>query len=411
MRPVVASVAGVDPGGGAGIHADKEAFHSLGLAGAGVVTLLTVQDDEGVHRLEPVEADLVRDQLECLDVSRLRAVKAGALATPDNVAVVRDFVQDRDVDLVVDPVLVAASGGQLGTEGIDKAFHDLFSQARVVTPNIPEARTLTGETLDDPAALAKALLEKGPDHVIVTGGHGATGADVLAGPEGTVEIPGPVVEGSVHGTGCVHSSLVAGLVARGASVADTARLARLRVARRVATGRVPRRAGPVVAGRDEAMRRAVFWVERLQERIVDLPESWFPEVGTNVAVHVDGCLATLRDRIRRGRGLAGAGPAEGGHVARLLAQARIHDPEVTCAVNLAPRGDLVSALEDRGEVVLVDRTGEPDRGTSMDWVIDRAVEVHGHVPDAVRDEGSRGKEAMVRVLGRSPGDLLGILDA
>lgn len=410
MPPHAISVAGVDPSGGAGIFADLQALDSLGIEGAGVVTLLTVQDDDGVHRLEPVEADLVQEELSCLDPSRLGAVKTGALATPANVGVVRDFVRDRDVELVVDPVLVAASGGDLGTEGIEKAYLDLFAEATVVTPNLPEARTLTGRDEAPPAELADALVGRGPDWVLVTGGHADDRTDVLADGDQVHRFPGPVVEGSSHGTGCVHSSLLAGLLARGATVPEAAALAKARVTRRIAEGRPPERKGPVLRDAPAPLRRAAFAVEAIQEHLVTLDPSWFPEVGTNVAVHVDGDTATLDQRIRAGRGVAGAGPAGEGHVARLLSQARSHDPAVTCAVNLAPRDDLLAEVADRGaDVVEVDRTEEPAEGTSMSWVIDRAHEAHGAVPDIVLDAGSQGKEAMARVLGRSVDGLLGLL--
>lgn len=410
MPPDALTIAGVDPSGGAGIFADRQALHSLGLEAAGVVTLLTSQDADGVHRLEPVAADLVEDQLDCLDLSDLGAVKTGALATPENVALVRDLAARLDAALVVDPVLVAASGGDLGVEGIEKALVDLLGEATVATPNIPEAKALTGSATDDPAELARAVHDLGVDAALVTGGHADPPTDVLVTDDGTTRFEGPRVEGSAHGTGCVHSSLVAGLLARGATVAEAAELAKIRVTRRIADGSPPPRQGPVVRD-DPAMARAVLGAERVLEAATRLPADRFPEVGTNVAVHVDGTTATLRARIRGGRGLAGAGPARDGHVARLLGQARTHDPAVRAAINLAPTPALVDRLADRGlAVVGVDRTREPADGGTMSWVIDRAVELHGTLPDAVHDDGARGKEPMLRLLAEGPEELVDRLE-
>lgn len=409
MPPDALTIAGVDPSGGAGIFADRQAFHSLGLEAAGVVTLLTSQDADGVHRLEPVDADLVRDQLDCLDLSGLGAVKTGALATPDNVAVACELATDLDAAVVVDPVLVAASGGDLGVEGIEKAFRDLLCEATVATPNIPEAKALTGEETDDPVALAEAVHALGVDAALVTGGHAETPTDVLVDDDGVRTFEGPRVEGSAHGTGCVHSSLLAGLLARGATVDEAAELAKVRVTRRIAEGEPPPRAGPIVRD-DPSLARAVFACERVLEQATERPAAWFPEVGTNVAVHVDGATATLQARIQHGDGLAGAGPAEDGHVARLLAQARTHDPTVGAAINLAPRPPVRDHLADRGlTVVEVDRTAEPADGETMSWVIDRAVEIHGSLPDAIFDAGAKGKEPMLRLLGETADDLVDAL--
>lgn len=409
MPPDALTIAGVDPSGGAGIFADRQALHSLGLEAAGVVTLLTSQDADGVHRLEPVDADLVRDQLDCLDLTDLGAVKTGALATPDNVAVACDLAADLDAAVVVDPVLVAASGGDLGVEGIEKALGDLLGEATVATPNIPEAKALTGRDSDDPVALAEAVHDLGVDAAVVTGGHAETPTDILCDDGGIRRFDGPRVQGSSHGTGCVHSSLVAGLLARGATVDEAAELAKARVTRRIAEGDPPPRAGPVVLG-DPSLARAVFACERVLETATRRPAGWFPEVGTNVAVHVDGATASLEARIQHGRGLAGAGPAEDGHVARLLAQARRHDPTVGAAINLAPRPPVRDHLAGRGlTVVEVDRTAEPAETETMSWVIDRAVEVHGSLPDAVFDRGAQGKEAMLRLLGEGPDDLIDAL--
>lgn len=424
FRPDVLTVAGVDPSGGAGVLADVEAFRSVGLRGAAAVALLTAQDAEGVHRLDPVPAEAIADQLDRLDLSALGALKTGALGTPDNVRVVADLVEDlrpgpggRPVPLVVDPVLVAASGGALAAEGMEKALGDLLGLATVATPNVPEARALTGlDDEADPTVLAQALRERtGVEHALVTGGHADERIDTLLGPgdDAPLRIPGPDVAGLVHGTGCVHSALMAGLLARGATVREAARLARLRVARRIADGAVPPRAGPVLRGHRDGLRTACFACELLQERLLDLPADWFPEVGTNVAVHVGGDTATLMARIQKGRAFGGAGRARRGHVARLLGQARRHDPTVAVAVNLAPRDALLDALRDRGAaVVTVDRTDEPAEGSepgTMSWVIDRAVEAHGSVPDAVADDGAAGKEAMVRVLGQDVDAVLALL--
>ena len=98
----------------------------------------------------------------------------------------------------------------------------------MVTPNLPEARALSG--LGERATtveLGEALLALGPEAVVVTGGHAADGADVLVDASGSLRIDGPrYPDGAAHGSGCTHSSALAAFLARGEELADAARWAR-----------------------------------------------------------------------------------------------------------------------------------------------------------------------------------------
>jgi hydroxymethylpyrimidine/phosphomethylpyrimidine kinase len=226
--PVALTIAGSDPGGGAGIQADLRTFAAFGVHGASVVTALTAQDTRGVRAVAEVAADFVGTQLETvlgdLDV---RAAKTGMLHRAPVVDAVVGRLRARPVRfLVVDPV-VAATGGEplLDAAGIAALRERLLPLATLVTPNLHEAEVLTGRPVTGRAEMedaARALVALGARAALVTGGHLAGDAlDVLWDGHGCRTLAAPrVAAGRLHGTGCTLSAAIAAALARGDSLDD-----------------------------------------------------------------------------------------------------------------------------------------------------------------------------------------------
>ncbi|MTV24187.1 bifunctional hydroxymethylpyrimidine kinase/phosphomethylpyrimidine kinase [Nitriliruptoraceae bacterium ZYF776] len=224
--PVALTIAGSDSGGGAGIQADLQTFAGHGVFGASVLTALTAQDTRGVHDVHLVPATHVTAQLDAvLGDLPVAAVKTGMLATAELVALVADRAAAGELpNLVVDPVLVAASGARLLDEDAVGVYRDrLLPHATVVTPNLPEAAALLGRpvtTLADAHAAARELADLGPRVVVVKGGHLPGEADAID----SVVVDGRLAElgeprvatGNVHGTGCTFAAAVASHLAAGA---------------------------------------------------------------------------------------------------------------------------------------------------------------------------------------------------
>jgi hydroxymethylpyrimidine/phosphomethylpyrimidine kinase len=230
--PVVLSIAGSDPSGGAGIQADLKTFSALGAYGTCVITALTAQNTRGVTGVHPVPAAFVRQQLDTLaDDVRIDAVKIGMLGGADVVREVGAFLAERAFDVVVlDPVMVATSGDRLLAPDAVAALRELLPLASIITPNLPEAVDLLGcapaTDVDGMLAQAEALLALGPRRVLLKGGHligsGASAAadgqaeavDVLACSHGGRHVlsEARVATTNTHGTGCTLSSAVAALV-------------------------------------------------------------------------------------------------------------------------------------------------------------------------------------------------------
>ena len=245
--PRCLTVAGSDSGGGAGIQADLKAFAAAGCHGTSAIVALTAQNTAGVTGVLEVPPEFVRDQLEAVffDIG-VDAAKTGMLFSAEIVETVADYFDAHSVPLVVDPVMVAASGAPLLRENaVATLVGRLFPLATVVTPNVPEAEAISGEgSRLSPRELAERLHGLGARAVIVTGGHGERPVDHLFDGREHVEIP---VErhdvAATHGAGCTHSATLAAGLAKGLSLREAAREAAAAASRAVANGLVEIGAG------------------------------------------------------------------------------------------------------------------------------------------------------------------------
>jgi len=213
VRPCVLVFAGLDPSGGAGIQADIEAIAAQGAHALPIVTALTVQDNNRVREVLPVDAALLTRQASLLTASMpIRAVKAGipgSRANADAIAAVVAELRERDpaLPLVLDPVLASGHGDPLARGDALAALAPLLALATVLVPNGPEA-----------AAIGAVACP----HVLVTGGHG-DGDEVVnrwTGAHGTREWRWPRLPGDFHGSGCTLASSIAARLALGEPMAQ-----------------------------------------------------------------------------------------------------------------------------------------------------------------------------------------------
>jgi hydroxymethylpyrimidine/phosphomethylpyrimidine kinase len=224
----VLAIAGSDSGGGAGIQADLKAFAACGVHGMTAITALTAQNTVGVTAVESVSPEMIIAQVRAVlaDIG-VDAVKVGMLGTVATIEAVELALGELEpgTPVVVDPVMVAESGAELLDRSARSALtRRILPLATVVTPNVPEARALTGLTDADVDALARALHALGPAAVVVTGGHRERADDLFYDGERMIEIPGErYPSAAAHGSGCTHSSVLAAHLAWGWSPLDAAR--------------------------------------------------------------------------------------------------------------------------------------------------------------------------------------------
>jgi hydroxymethylpyrimidine/phosphomethylpyrimidine kinase len=224
--PIALTIAGSDSSGGAGIQADLKTFAAHQVYGASVIVALTAQNTQGVSAIHAVPADFVTAQIDAvftdLDVA---AVKIGMLATAELIEAVADGLTRHGArNMVLDPVMVAASGAKLlRDDAIEALRRRLFPLAALITPNLPEAAALLGTSMAQSATAiddqAMKLMGLGAANVLIKGGHGRgeTSSDLLllAGGARQSFVAPRHATTNTHGTGCTLSSAIAAGLARG----------------------------------------------------------------------------------------------------------------------------------------------------------------------------------------------------
>ncbi len=275
MTFVALTIAGSDPSGGAGMQADLKTFHQHGVYGMGVIALLTVQNTRSVEAVRQVDPEFVIAQLDAVvgDIPP-QAAKTGALGSAAVIEALAERAARFSFPLVVDPVMISKHGAALlDGDAVEVLMRKLLPHAFCVTPNIPEAAALADmQVVDRPSMerAACAIAALGPKHVLIKGGHlqetagpastqgaagfsprdsahgevaaddehGATSLIDLLWSDGQIhEFPAERIDTkSTHGTGCVLSAAITARLARGESLIDAVRKAKLFITEAIRTG-------------------------------------------------------------------------------------------------------------------------------------------------------------------------------
>lgn len=221
-RGRVLTIAGSDSGGGAGIQADLKTISMLGSYGSSVLTALTAQNTLGVDAIEPVQAGFVSAQMDAVlsDIGT-DTVKTGMLNWGGNIVRIARAIQQHALLAVVDPVMVAKGGAKLlDQEAIDSLIAHLVPRSFLITPNLPEAETLTGipvKTEEDMIQAGLSLQELGARNVLIKGGHlKGEAVDLLFIGDQQHRFESPRIDTrNTHGTGCTYSAAIATFLAQG----------------------------------------------------------------------------------------------------------------------------------------------------------------------------------------------------
>ena len=212
------TIAGSDSSGGAGIQADLKTFAAFGVYGLTAITAVTAQDTTNVVDVATLAADFVIAQIEAVSGDLpIHAVKTGMLANAAIVEAVAATIRETELPrVVVDPVIISSSGRRLLDEdGVRALVAELLPLAMVVTPNIPEAETLSGRaihSLDDARDAAVRIHTLGASSVVITGGHASAPeiVDLLFNGTAFTEFRTPrIVSPHTHGTGCTFAAAIA----------------------------------------------------------------------------------------------------------------------------------------------------------------------------------------------------------
>ncbi len=213
---IVMSIAGVDPSGGAGVFADLKTFQAIGVYGCGIVTALTAQNPYKFFSTLPISPEYIEEQIDSvMDSYEVEFIKTGMLYSPEIIKLVSKKVKEYGLKAVVDPVMVATSGGDLTKEDIADAFNKyLLPQSVLTTPNVSEAEKLACIDINTKEDAIKAC-EKIKCNSIITGGH-LDGINTISINGNVTTIKQELIETeNLHGTGCNLSSAIVAHLAKG----------------------------------------------------------------------------------------------------------------------------------------------------------------------------------------------------
>ena len=234
----VLTIAGSDSGGGAGIQADIKAMSANGVFAMSAITAITAQNTEEVTDVFELPASIIAAQIDAVfndfDVA---AVKTGMLSSVEIVRVVAKLLTPQKIsNLIVDPVMQSKSGhALLKPDAVDALRTELIPLALVITPNIHEAQHLSGmeiKSLADARQAAKILHKLGCRNVLIKGGHllAEQGTDLLYDGRFFNIHKGDFIDTPhTHGTGCTFASAIAAQVARGNTLSEAVRAAKVYV--------------------------------------------------------------------------------------------------------------------------------------------------------------------------------------
>ena len=418
------TVAGSDSGGGAGIQADLKSFAAVGVHGCSVLTAVTAQNTRAVESIFPLPVAEIEKQLHAvLTDFDIRAAKTGMLFSADIVKAVSRRLAKCDFPVVVDPVMIATVGDKLERSGFKEAIiKHLLPEARLVTPNLYEAGQLAGmdvKSVEAMRAAAKRIHQFGARAVLVKGGHlKGKLVDLLFDGGRYTQMTGFRYPKELHGSGCTLAASITAYLATGLSLREAVEAGRGRVAAGFQSSYKAGKGVEVINShfrpdRFEVWREVSIAAGKLASL---LPMDFVPEVGVNIGYAVEGArspgdVCALTGRIYRlGSSLRVGGHADFGasrHIARIILAAMASDPRMRSAANLKYREKNLRRVKAADLLIGTFNRGEQPEGTStMEWGTARAIEDLGKIPDAIYDLGDVGKEAMIRIIGRDPGDVL-----
>ncbi|MDI6917936.1 MAG: bifunctional hydroxymethylpyrimidine kinase/phosphomethylpyrimidine kinase [Thermoplasmatales archaeon] len=422
MIPVL-TIAGSDSSGGAGVQADMKTFMVLGVHGCCVVTCVTAQSSETVKTIYPLPLNVIEEQIDIVVKDlKIRVVKTGMLYDAGIVKLVAKKIREHKLKAVVDPVMISTTGKKLTEKGyIDSLKKYLIPASVIVMPNIYEAGVIAGfkvKNIDDMKKACRAIHKMGCRFVLVKGGHLRKNCvDVLYDGKKFLFYSGKKMDKKAHGSGCTHSSLVAGLVAKGYSVENAVGLAKEMISRMIESGYSIGSTDVVnqYAATDEKysvlkqVKNAALWVEK------NLKPCFVPEVGINMAYAlpgakgfddvcgIDGRIVKIGEKVKR---MGDVDFGKSRHVARIVLTAMKFEPGMRCAMNIRYLESIVKKAERKKlKAGFFDRKHEPKDVSTMEWGTKTVIQKLGCVPDIIYDKGGFGKEAMIRIIGKKPDDV------
>ena len=405
-------------------------MEAVGVFGTSAITAVTAQNTTGVSGTHVVPTNEITAQIRAvLDDFAVEAAKTGMLATAPIIETVREELSTADFPVVVDPVMVAASGDRLLDQDAEQAYESLIADATIVTPNADEAAVLTGIDIESESEQIEAgdiLLDMGVEAALVKGGHVGNDPvrDVLVQESTVRTYEHPRVDTrATHGSGCTLASAIASNLALGADVPGAVErgLALMERAVRypIAAGSGPGSVHHLATLRNQAEKPAT--VEALRTTIDNIAESMSAEWSPTHQVTVAGATPFAEDSSdimivepsssatgREQGSTQSVSIRRSGRLSNVILGLREHDPTIRFAFQYPYEPAIENAMGELDwHTVRHDGSGaDADTDSDMRWRIEELVADLDSTPVAIVDTGDHGARPMAYVVSESPQTLV-----
>tara|TARA_Y100000590_G_scaffold71314_1_gene78321 strand:- start:190 stop:960 length:771 start_codon:yes stop_codon:yes gene_type:complete len=226
--PVILTIGGYDPTGGAGVTADIETITSLRCHPITLITCLTSQNTKKFDLIEPVNIDVFISQADLLlSDFKIDVIKIGALANDKIVEETKRILNKlKDTKIVIDPVIETTTGGLLTNKPTLQALKELiFPMAYLLTPNLAEAKVLSGK--DDLNQIVEELSSVSSNYLLIKDidkSNKEIVSHLYSNKELKKSWSTPKIPGSFHGTGCHLASSISCFLAHSKSLEESIEL-------------------------------------------------------------------------------------------------------------------------------------------------------------------------------------------
>lgn len=439
MLKVALSVAGSDSGAGAGIQADLKTFSALGIYGCTAITAITAQNTRQVAEISEIPPDMIRAQIMSVrSDSPPNAIKIGMVYSRQIIRTVSDALKNVKAPIVLDPILAAGTGAKLlRGDAVADFVAKVIPLCTLITPNRMEAEKLSGVAIKSEKDVIKAaekIRALGAKNVIIKGGHfgRAMVTDLLLDSRGKqTKISNPRVDiEESHGSGCNFSAAATAYLARGFALEESCKMANeyvhAAIKNAVRIGRGLPVTNPLSAIYKDAMRyRVILELQQAVDKLAAQKGFYklIPETQTNfvhaladAAGHADVAGVTGR-MVKAGEHVIPVSRIEFGasrHMANAILAYMSVDPATRSVINIRFEQEILEICKSLFAVSSYDRSKEPrsvkqKEGSTISWGTKDALARKPRA-DVIYHRGDVGKEPMITVFGRNPGDVAGKIE-